>query len=280
MLLHYFLQSLIVLAQSNQSLLFSQGALATALTLTASVWIFVLSWCYFHLIHKWRDKNRSRQRSHHLDSRTSLSLFTRAKEILRLGEVDQVALILSQPLVLPGACQPAKSQCCSSLSAHYCPGWRGGPVGFGEGQGTGPARKRGHKEEGKKNPGEMHQNSAESKTLAIYQELAKKWNSHVQGQSSEDILKLEIEINSSFLSAWHCIWWVPKNMGHWETALAAAPVEGRGPTNTRLKPEMNSFTLSWASFYTDRATPSWPMETIMTVALFLWIPTFIMISFS
>lgn len=50
------------------------------------------------------DKNRSCQRSHHLDSRASLSLFTRVKEILGLGEVDHIALVLSQPLVLPGAC--------------------------------------------------------------------------------------------------------------------------------------------------------------------------------
>lgn len=53
----------------------------------------------------------------------------------------------------------------------------------------------------KKNPGQMHQNSAESKILAMSQGLAKKWNSPIQGQSSEDILKLETETNS-FLSAW------------------------------------------------------------------------------
>lgn len=81
--------------------------------------------------------------------------------------IDQVALVLSQPLVLPGVCQPAKSWCRNTLSAHH-PGWRRGPAGFGEGQGTGPAKTRGHKEEiKKKNPGELHQNSAESKTLAV-----------------------------------------------------------------------------------------------------------------
>ena len=61
--------------------------------------------------------------------------------------MDWVALALFQLLVLSGACQPAKSQCCKALSVHDYPGWCGGPARFGEGQGTGPAKMRGQREE-------------------------------------------------------------------------------------------------------------------------------------
>lgn len=69
--------------------------------------------------------------------------------MLSLGGMDQVALVLFQLLVLSGACQPARAGA-ATLSAHHYPGWQGGPAGFGEGQGTGPAKMRGHREEVRK----------------------------------------------------------------------------------------------------------------------------------
>lgn len=145
-------------------------------------------------------KSRSCHRSSPLNIRTNLSLFTRVKGMLRF---DRSGSPSSLPATGPpwclSACQepvPQLSECpsLSWLARRPCWVWRGP-----ENRATNERPQRRGEE---KNPGEMHQNSAESKTLAMDWGLAKKWNSPVQGQSSEDILKLETEINSSFLSAW------------------------------------------------------------------------------
>lgn len=65
----------------------------------------------------------------------------------RDGPGSPGSLPAAGPLWCLSACQ---SQCRNSLSAHHYPGWQGGPAGFGEGQGTGPAKMRGHREEVRK----------------------------------------------------------------------------------------------------------------------------------
>lgn len=129
--------------------------------------------------------------------------------------IDQVALVLSRPLVLPGVCQPAKSWCRNTLSAHH-PGWRRGPAGFGEGQGAGPAKTRGHKEEIKKK--KILGNCI--KTVL----RAKPWLWTKDWQKSE-IALFKVRAVKTF-STWKlksillsfqpgsCIWWVPRKLEH------------------------------------------------------------------
>lgn len=118
------------------------------------------------------------------------SSLTRVRSILRPGKTGQAAPVPSQLQVLPGICQPAKSQCPVSVlvpivildgRGRFCWAWRGS--GHKARQDERPQRR--NKE--KKNIPETRFNTV--------------W-SLGQGHSGEDSLKLETEINSSSLSVW------------------------------------------------------------------------------
>lgn len=185
---------------------FFQGALAAMLTLSLCEYLYLPGVISIFQMRK-RGKSRSCYRSSHLNIRTNLSLFTRPKGCS--DSIDQVAPDLSQPPVLPAACQPAKSQCRNSLSARRSPGWQGGPSGFGEGQRAGP-QMRGHREVVKK--------KILGKCIKTVLR-AKLWLWTEGWQKSEIALFKVRAVRTSSLKSillsfqpGSCIWWVPRKL--------------------------------------------------------------------
>lgn len=143
------------------------------------------------------------QRSCHFNIRTSLSSFMRVKAILRLGEMDQTAPVLSWLLVLPGTHQPARSWYCNSVLVPIIllVGWEA-LLGLERVRAQCQARWEATEKKWRKKILAKCIKTVLKVNLGVDWGLARKWSIPVQGQSSANILKLEAEINFSSLSVW------------------------------------------------------------------------------
>lgn len=156
------------------------------------------------------------------------SSLTRVRSILRPGKTGQAAPVPSQLQVLPGICQPAKSQCPVSVlvpivildgRGRFCWAWRGS----------------GHKARQDERPQRRYKEKKIFRRRALTPcgaqtgwGLARQWKSLGQGHSGEDSLKLETEINSSSLSVWrqHL---VGAEEDSWLSSAPAAAWKAAGP---------------------------------------------------